>query len=164
MLTKCSLYIQNYCCCFLPNWPTGPIWSSSRNVWLDYVLCPLSMIFILRPLIGPEVTWSDPASHWITPLPNFFWGWGGKKLFGGGNGGGEGMGGGEKNTKKPIGSGDSGGGKQNRGWGQKNTHKMLSAPIATPAGKKYWCYYPHPSRDSVSPVCGTFRTNNFKTV
>ena len=33
---------------------------------------------------------------------------------------------------------------------------MLSAPLLTPAEKKYQCYYPHRSRDSVSPVCGIF--------
>ena len=28
--------------------------------------------------------------------------------------------------------------------------------MATPAEKKYCCYYPHPPRDSVSPVSGIF--------
>ena len=33
---------------------------------------------------------------------------------------------------------------------------MLSAPFLTPAEKNYQCYYPHRSRDSVSPVFGIF--------
>ena len=33
---------------------------------------------------------------------------------------------------------------------------MLSAPVATAAEKKYWCYYPHRLIYSVSPVCGIF--------
>ena len=27
--------------------------------------------------------------------------------------------------------------------------------------QKYWCYYPHQSRDSVCPVCGIFKTSAF---
>ena len=34
---------------------------------------------------------------------------------------------------------------------------MLSVPVATPGGKNSRCYYPHRSRDSVSPVCGIFK-------
>ena len=33
---------------------------------------------------------------------------------------------------------------------------MLSAPMAWPAERKYWCYYHHRTRDSVSPVYGIF--------
>ena len=36
------------------------------------------------------------------------------------------------------------------------SYPLLSAPFLTPAEKKYQRYYPHWSRDSVSPVCGIF--------
>ena len=76
-------------CVFSPNWPTGPIWSSSRDVrpfvymWHQ---CPLPMQFsqgskggprgakpsptvasvpwkMLRLTIGPQSTWSGRLSH-----------------------------------------------------------------------------------------------------
>ena len=39
---------------------------------------------------------------------------------------------------------------------------MLSAPLATPAGKKYCCYNPHWSKDSVSPLCLHFLKKNIR--
>ena len=33
---------------------------------------------------------------------------------------------------------------------------MLSVPLLKPAEKKSWCYYPHWSRDSVSPIYGIY--------
>ena len=41
-----------------------PILSRSRNVcpWLTIsCVCPLPMQFFLRPVVGPQVTWSDPG-------------------------------------------------------------------------------------------------------
>ena len=40
---------------FSPTRPTGPSWSSSRDVHVS-VECPLPMRFFSRPLIGPQVT------------------------------------------------------------------------------------------------------------
>ena len=31
-----------------------------------------------------------------------------------------------------------------------------ASPLVDASGKKSWCYYPHWSRDSVSPLCGIF--------
>ena len=47
-----------YWLCFSPNWPTVPIQSSSRDVRPHLAWCPLPMRFFLRPLIGPQITWS----------------------------------------------------------------------------------------------------------
>ena len=47
-----------------------PILSSSRDVRLSVCLfvCPLPMWFFSRPLIGPQVTWSDPGLSLPKPV------------------------------------------------------------------------------------------------
>ena len=57
-------------CRFWPTGPSGPSWSSSRKVCVLCVVCPLPMRFILRPLIGPQVTWSDPGLSLVPPPPH----------------------------------------------------------------------------------------------
>ena len=69
--------------------------------------------------------------------------WGGER----GRGGGEGEGGFVSVAKKTLWRG---------GGGRETKKKMLSAPLLKPAENESRCYYPHRSRDSVSPVCGIF--------
>ena len=40
---------------------------------------------------------------------------------------------------------------------------MLSAPFCCKQKQKYWCYYTHLSRDSVSPICEIFHARLSKT-
>ena len=54
MKPTCDMYNM-----FSPTWPSGPSWSSSRDFCL--FICPLFIFFM--PLIGPQVTWSDPGLH-----------------------------------------------------------------------------------------------------
>ena len=57
---------MNYQVCFLclsgmilTELALGPLWSSSWDVRILYLVCPLPMQFFPRPLIGPRITWSD---------------------------------------------------------------------------------------------------------
>ena len=62
-----------------PTWPSWPSWSSSRKVCLCVVccfcVCPLPMQFF-RPLLGPQVTWSDegvPTAYPLSPCQTKMW-------------------------------------------------------------------------------------------
>ena len=141
---------------FLPSRPTGPIRSSCCDVRVS-VCCPLPMWFLGLDRGGASLArglvWSVPRPcvepykrggipNWTRPLPpppSLF-----VLLF--------------SAQKKPweattaaTTTAGKWGGKQN--WLAK---EMLFSPFVSQRKQKYWCYYPHRSWDSVSPLCMIF--------
>ena len=49
--------------------PSGPSWSSSRHVSVSAYLFVPSSAFLSRPLISPQITWSDPGLSLVNPPP-----------------------------------------------------------------------------------------------
>ena len=52
---------------FSPTRPSGSSWSSSRKVCLSVCLISPFHVIFLTPLIGPQVTWSDPDLSLVPP-------------------------------------------------------------------------------------------------
>ena len=120
---------------FSPTRPSGPSCSSSRKVCLLSFVCPLPMQFFLRPLIGPRVTWSNPGLSLVDPPPL-------------------------QNCIAPtIRIGQEILCLPYSGFFLKQITQPLKKEETNHATspKLYRSYYPHRSRELVSPVCGIFQ-------
>ena len=118
---------------YLPNWPTGPIWSSSRNVHVFiYISVPFSWN---SPRGAKEVLGEQSCLPLWHQYPE-------KMCI-------------QKCTSLQLAISPHP--DPSRGVGECLAKKNIQfSSFLTPAKKKYWCYYLHQSKASVSPICRIF--------